>query len=117
MDKTVLMPVEGKSKFKFTGLSVPQIQVLKENKNNIFKALATFGGVYLAYETYRHVINMTEEEWKELLPDQLEKLLTPFLQDNIDVEECLPEPEIFINDTVEPEVIETLPPADKEEDK
>lgn len=115
MDKTVLMPVEGKSKFKLTGLSVPQIKILKENRDNIFKALAMFGGAYLAYETYRQVINMTEEEWRELLPDELEQLLAPFLQDNIDVEECLPEPEILINDSVEPEIIETIPPAEKEE--
>jgi len=116
MEKTVLMPVEGKSKFKFTGLSVPQVKVLNENRNNIFKALAAFGGAYLAYETYQNLVNISEEQWRELLPDELEELLSPFLQDNIDVEECLPEPEVFINETEQPEIIpEKFVPADKEE--
>lgn len=105
MDNTVLMPVEGKKKFKFTGLTVPQIKVLNENRNNIFKALAAFGGAYLAYETYKTVIDISEEEWKNLLPDELEKLLGGFLQENIDVEECLPVPEITINETEAPEII------------
>ncbi len=117
MDTTVLMPVQGKSKFKFSGLSAPQLKVLNENRNNIFKALATFGGAYLAYETYQQVIDITKEEWMELLPDELEKLLAPFLQDNIDVDECITAPEIPVNETTEPEIIpdESIAPAEKEE--
>lgn len=105
MENTVLMPVEGKSKFKFRGLTAAQIKVLNENRNNLFKALATFGGAYLAYETYQSVIDMSPEEWNDLFPDEIEKLLAPFLQENIDVEECLPEPEILINETEAPEII------------
>lgn len=105
MDNTILMPVEGKKKFKFTRLTAPQIKVLNENRNNIFKALAVFGGAYVAYETYQSVIDISEEEWKNLLPDELEKLLGGFLQENIDVEECIPVPEIIINETQVPEII------------
>ncbi len=118
MENTVLMPIEGKQKFKFTGLSAPQLKILNENRNNIFKALAVFGGAYLAYETYKSVINISEEEWRELLPDQLEKLLAPFLDENIDVDECLSEPEIIINEIEEPEIIneETIAPHDDKDD-
>lgn len=117
MENTVLMPVEGKSKFKFRGLTAAQVKVLNENRNNLFKVLATFGGAYLAYETYQSVIDMSPEEWNDLLPDELEKLLAPFLQENIDVEECLPEPEILINETEAPEIINDTStiPAEKEE--
>ena len=55
MDNTILMPVEGKKKFKFTGLTAPQLKVLNENRNNIFKALAAFGGAYLAYERHHAI--------------------------------------------------------------
>lgn len=117
MDNTVLMPVEGKKKFKFTGLTVPQLKVLNENRNNIFKALAAFGGAYIAYETYKSVISISEEEWKNLLPDELEKLLAPFLQENIDVEECIPVPEIIISETEAPEIIheKSIAPQEKTE--
>lgn len=106
MENTVLMPVEGKSKFKFRGLTAAQVKVLNENRNNLFKALATFGGTYLAYETYKTVIDISAEEWNDLLPDELEKLLAPFLQENIDVEECIAEPETLINETETPEIID-----------
>lgn len=119
MENTVLMPVEGKSKFKFKGLTAPQLKILNENRNNIFKALATFGGAYLAYETYKNVIDISEQEWLELLPDELEDLLTPFLQENIDVEESLAESEIIINETQEPDIIpeEKTIPVEKEEEQ
>lgn len=115
MENTVLMPVEGKSKFKFRGLTAAQVKVLNENRNNLFKALATFGGAYLAYETYQSVIDMSPEEWNDLLPDELEKLLAPFLQESIDIEECLPKPEILINETETPEIINEEIPEEKEE--
>lgn len=105
MENTVLLPVEGKKKFKFRGLTAEQVKILNEHRGNIFKALTAIGGAYLAYETYKSVINISEEEWRNLLPDELEKLLAPFLQENIDIEECLPEPEVTIYETEAPEII------------
>lgn len=117
MDNTVLMPLEGKKKFKLTGLTASQLKVLNENRNNIFKALVAFGGAYIAYETYQGVIGISEEEWKNLLPDELEKLLGGFLQENIDVEECLPVPEVLINESEAPEIInEESTISDKKEE-
>jgi|GEM_PF-1466010 len=89
MDQTVLLPVEGKGKYKLGNLSEEQINVLKEDPNNIFKALAIGGGTFLAYETFQHLVNIPKEDWENMLPDELEKFLSPFLHDNVDVEETI----------------------------
>jgi len=93
MNQTVLLPVEGKEKYKLGNLTEEQIQILKEDPNNIFKALAIGGGTFLAYETFQHLVNIPKEDWENMLPDELEKFLAPILHDNVDVEETISENE------------------------
>lgn len=68
MDQTVLLPIEGKDQYKISNLSDEQVKSLKEDPNNIFKALAIGGGTFLAYETFKHVVNIPKEDWEICCP-------------------------------------------------
>lgn len=93
MDQTVLLPVEGSDKYKLTNLSEEQVSQLKKDPHNIFKVLAIGGGAYLAYETFMHLVNIPKEQWENMLPEDLEKFLTPMLSNFIDTDETLEENE------------------------
>ena len=93
MSQTVLLPIEGKDQYKIANLSEEQVKSLREDPNNIFKALAIGGGTFLAYETFKHVVNIPREDWENMLPDELENFLAPFLKNKIDVEETITENE------------------------
>ncbi len=91
MDKTVLIPSEGKKKLKFTGVSPEQTEVLKKDRNNLFKVLAAMGGAYLAFDTYQNLTNISREQWDDMLPEELENFLSPILDAFVDVDETIAE--------------------------
>src|SRR5690606_39775494 len=91
MEKTVLIPAEGKKKFKFTGISPEQTEVLKKDRDHLFKVLAAMGGAYIAYDTFKNLTNISREQWDAMLPDELERFLSPLLDTFIDVEQTIAE--------------------------
>jgi len=91
MEKTVLIPAEGKKKFKFTGISPEQTEVLKKDRNHLFKVLAAMGGAYIAFDTFKNLTNISREQWDAMMPDQLERFLSPILDNFVDVDETIAE--------------------------
>lgn len=105
MDTTVLQPIPNTGKFRLTGLKKEHIEILKNNKGNILKALTAIGGTALVAQViHAYNQNATDPipmpEPTPIDPSPDPSPIEPTPEPNIPISEDEIEKVIDIEDTI-----------------